>query len=88
MKKLLLSALACVAFVGSGFASNEVILEILKNKNDGIEQATVPCRWRTVYYYSDGTVEYGPWTYGDCYDSINVKGDRKLIPIKIGKLVK
>ena len=82
MKKMLFSAIAMVAFAGSAFASNEIIVEALKADNDKTEQATVPCRWRTVYHYSNGTVQYGPWQSGDCYDTINGKGERLLVPIR------
>ncbi len=46
MKKFLFSALACVAFAGSSFASNEVVSDF---EADKIEFA--PCR-ATVYIYN------------------------------------
>ena len=57
MKKLLLSAIACVAFAGSSFASNEIVKnEITSDENFQIENATEiinlvesdtkPCRFR------------------------------------------
>lgn len=85
---MFLSALACVAFVGSSFASNEIVVDFLKTNDDKIEQAIVTCWWRTVYHHSDGSKTYGPWIKGECYDSINQNGDRLLIPIRMGQLVR
>ncbi|WLD23146.1 hypothetical protein NU10_10565 [Flavobacterium dauae] len=52
MRKFVLSALACVAFAGSGFASNEVVekdvLTITEESNsilDNFEFAEYPCQF-------------------------------------------
>ena len=64
------SALACVAFAFSGFASNEVITE-----------ETVQCKWRTVIVV-DGIKYYSDWTYGECWDIATTDGTVVLVPIK------
>jgi len=59
MRKLVFSALACVAFAGSGFASNEVVKnEITSDENfqiensteiiNSVESDTKPCRFRII----------------------------------------
>lgn len=72
------SALACVAFAFSGFASNEVV------NLDGAEQTT-NCRWRTVYTQADGAISYGPWTYGECNKTVHEDGSTTLQPIGISR---
>ncbi len=79
MRKILFSALAMVAFAGSAFASNEVVVENLSNDK---QEQTTPCRWRTVYTHSDGTKSYGPWTYGNCNTVVHPDGTKELKPIK------
>lgn len=70
MRKLLLSGLACVAFVGSSFASNEIINNLTKNgeltsdvkvtsvseKVLESDNETRPCSWRAAVRLLDGTI--------------------------------
>jgi len=64
MKKLLFSALACVAFAFSGFASNEVVKEEnVLNQNNLIEKYVFSeddgctiCTLTTYKFNSDGTI--------------------------------
>ena len=78
MKKLVFSALACVAFAGSGFASS--IVQTLNFKEDKTEQQT-PCKWRTVIT-KNGEKYYGDWTYGNCNKTVHQDGSYTLTPIK------
>ena len=56
MKKLIFSALACVAFAFSGFASNEAINEEL-SIDDTIAEFDAPCKnWITHYRSCGGTL--------------------------------
>ena len=88
MKKMLFSAIAMVAFASSAFASNEVVVEALsktneKPENEKPENETVPCRWRTVTTYPDGSKHYGPWIEGRCFEN----QDGTLRPLNIVKLI-
>lgn len=55
MKKFLFSALACVAFAGSGFASNEVVPEIAE-----IETVTTSVENNSAYLNTNISVEDTP----------------------------
>ena len=55
MKKMLFSALACVAFAGSAFASNEIVLE------NEIQDNKVEKNNQTDFYYDPCIVEI--WGY-------------------------
>ena len=69
MKKLLFSALACVAFAGSGFASNEIVVDLPSvpeekvdstaiNSKDKTENVTAKghCTTETYGYYQGYTI--------------------------------
>ncbi len=77
MKKVVFLAIAMIAFAGSAFASNEVIIEALRKTNDKPENETIACKWRTVTTYKDGSKIYGPWEYGRCLSK-----DGVLTPMK------
>ncbi len=64
MRKMFLSALACVAFAGNGFASNEVVLENLPTEAI-VEDDAVCTNWVT-YQTTCGKVFY---LCGDNYAS-------------------
>lgn len=70
MKKLLFSALACVAFAGSSFASNEVVNEVEANKGltVNLDFDAAPCRFNLCVYHP----ETGEAIYG--YDYIGTAG--------------
>jgi|SRR5690606_7162801 len=72
MKKLFFSAVACIAFAGSAFASNEVVNE--NEVNSSIEEFNTNCSL-TVTYYSNGklrihTHEYVANSKTDCNKQI------------------
>ena len=62
MKKLFFSAMACIAFAGSTFASNEVVKEVklleveTKNSPDKVEFEPFNCKV-TISYYEDGILK-------------------------------
>ena len=74
------SALACVAFAFSGFASN--LVEIQLTKEDKPEQA-VPCKWREVITIN-GKKYYGDWVRGNCNTIEHADGTKTYVPIKSG----
>lgn len=74
MRKLALATIITIVFVGSTFASNEVVL-----KEDKTEQQT-PCRWREVITIK-GKKYYGDWTYGNCNTTVHQDGTKTLQPI-------
>lgn len=72
MKNLMFS-LAAVAFISlSSFTNSNNI------SSDAEEVGTVSCRWRTVYYHSNGDVSATEWIYGNC----NVSSSGRLYPIR------
>ena len=68
MKKLVFSAIACVAFAGNGFASNEIVFEkqdflAEMSKNSEItESGGNPCK---VYVWATGPDGKSDWKSGD-----------------------
>lgn len=84
MRNFLFSALACVAFAGSGFASNEVV----SDKQDltlekSVELDIADDSKKDCYYIIKGTDGYGrpfhtKWTVGvvSSADCDNAKNDR------------
>ena len=58
--------LLATAFIGlSSFTTN-----INDTVNLNVEEVgTISCRWRTVYYHSNGDISYTEWTYGNCNQS-------------------
>lgn len=71
MRKLVFSALACVAFAGSGFASNKVVVE--KQDFESAVEEFAPCRVFFAVYDGSGDVldyvyhETNTPTLGGCY---------------------
>lgn len=64
MKKFLFSALTCVAFAGSGFASNEVVSEInydVENVTEidiNSDEVLIPCTVQIDYVYQGKQYTY------------------------------
>ena len=79
MKKLLFTAMACVAFAFNGLASNEVV----ENTNDKIEETKKPCKIAVKLKGADGEiyVRYasgaGNITLSDC-DNVRVRFEKDL----------
>lgn len=73
MKKIFFSLASVAIFTLSSFTVNS---KIEKSMDDELQ--TIPCRWRTVYYHSNGNVSYSEWTYGNC----NHTESGTLIPIE------
>ena len=78
MKKLLFSALACVAFAFSGFASNEEVevKEIVADLNLEIEKST---EIETVYSENDYIIQE--------FEFFNDKGDCNIVTTPKGMII-
>ena len=82
MKKLFFSALACVAFAGSAFASNEVVLNDNQKdaqKNDKTEELFGGCYFTVKGVNPDGSSYTKPaqWSSGSAEDC-NARTKRHL----------
>lgn len=87
MKKLLFSALACVAFAGSAFASNEIVNEenmsLNTVKDEIVESSGRPCK---VYVWAISPGGERVWKDGDggtvSYDECGKYKDKFLKDLK------
>lgn len=76
MKKLFFSAIACIAFAGSAFASNEVVSE---NEVNGTPYIPVRTYYCTVHVqFPDGNGGYYTKTFTETYYFVTkLQGDAK-----------
>lgn len=94
MRKMFLSALACVAFAGSAFASNEIVVEkqsettieykvVTSEGGPLLDVMSVKCYYRICVTSSRGVRSCTDWLEVDCSktaDDATLQTEKKLVP--------
>ena len=85
MKKMLFSAIAMVAFAGSTFASNEVVVE---KQSEIQDYECTPCSITITKYNSDGSIKSSETkNYRVCNMTCEQAGQQVDTFFKTGKIV-